>query len=840
MAQDPPSATRRNLQTFLSTLAGSGRRGSFARAGAVRRIERSPGQVLAAAGAASGRLRGLGIVAGDRVILLMEDGPDWVSAFAACLALGAVAVPLEATSRPEFVESVARRCGARAILADGGAIAGGALPVVAFDEPGIEAGAPLGPVADPDPSDLAEIVFTSGTTAEPRGVMITHRNFLTAIAGIEAGIDRRRGKLSLVSPITMISLVPLSHLFGQALGLFIPAILDARVLFSPSRPARSLLALAKREKAWVAVTVPRHLAALREHMEARLPRPKGRLSRRWWVRAARSIPAVREHGWRLRTFVVGGARLDPEIEGYFKDLGYLVVQGYGLTETAPIVSVSNPFDPRVGLIGRPGRAMEVKIAPDGEILIKGENVTTGYWGDEEATRGALRDGWLHTGDLGLIEADGLLRLLGRKKEVIVTGEGQNVYPDEVEEALRSSPAVVDAAVFASGGAGGEQVHAAIIPAAAGGAGSPAVASAVAEVNARLAAHQRVRGWSLWGQPDFPRTPTGKVIRRAVAAALTGGSRPPAAGGGAIGAGMEGDPLALLHRLAGGEAGTDQKFGADLGLTSIDVAELAAAIEERFQVEIDPAKIHEDASLAELMAEARSGREAEARWRMPRWTTGWTARAARGLLQTVIVFPILWLLAKLAVVGEERVPPPGLPLLIVANHASHLDVPLLLASMPRSRRRRVAVAMQPEYFEPWLRGSGSLLTRLHMGWHYRLVGLLLNTFPFPRSAAFKIAMEHAGGLVDRGWSILVFPEGELSRDGEIHGFRPGVGKLAGELKLEVLPARIRGAWAILPRGRWLPRAFRSPVSVTWGPVIAPVSGEDPAAFAARVEERIRSL
>ncbi len=818
--------------------------GGFARAGAVRRVEQSYAEMLARAGGVAAALRREGVRAGDRVILKAEDGPQWIAGFAGCLAVGAVAVPLDAGAGEGFLEAVARRCGARVLLHDasrhGAPFGGAAIDLDALDRLGR---ALLEPVADPEPDDLAEIVFTSGTTAAPRGVMITHRNILTAFAGIEEGIRRRRRKLALVGPFTILNLVPLSHLFGQALGVFIPGLLGARVVFSPTRPPRALLGVAKRERAWVMVLVPRHLAALRDYAAGRIAPAGGRLSSRWWIRALRSLPLVREHGWRMRTLVVGGARLDPELERFFKDLGYLVVQGYGLTETAPVVSVSNPFDNRVGLVGKPSRAQEVRLAPDGEILIRGGNVTPGYYEDPDSTRESLEGEWLHTGDLGAMEPDGTLRILGRKKEVIVTGEGQNVYPDEVEAALRGEAAVADAAVFALPGERGEEVHAAIIPERRGEGADGALAAAVAAVNERLAPHQRVRGWSAWSDLDFPRTQTGKVIRRVVAASVRE-ARPRGEGAGEVGrvaAGPEeAAPLDLLRKLAGPEARDDQRFGADLGISSIDVAELTAAIEDRYQVEIDPAKIHDDASLGDLLREARAAAEPQRAWPMPRWARSLPGRLARSLLQVIIVSPGLRTFVRLrcaAPADLSRVKP---PFLIASNHESHLDVPILLLSLPRSLRRRIAVAMQPEYFEPYIRKTGSLLTRLHMGWHYTIVSLLLHTFPFPRSAAFRVALEYAGELVDGGWSILVFPEGELSRDGDVHAFRPGVGVLARELGLPVLPARIRGAFDVLPRGHRFPRMIRGPVTVTWGEALSLRAGEEPGEFAARLEHSIRAL
>jgi len=818
------SATRRNLQSFLGTMAAHGARGGFARATSARRFERSFEETLALAGSAAASLRAAGIRPGDRVLLLLEDGPLWISAFAACLATGAVAVPLEPATPPEFVREVASRCKAKAMLhASDAREFGFAGPKIDLAAPGPCDPAGLHPLADPDPSDLAQIVFTSGTTAAPRGVMITHANILVALEGIERGILARRKLWRPFSPLTFVSLVPLSHLFGQALGLFIPAILGARVVFASSRPPRALFELAKRERAWVMVTVPRHLAGLREYASQKLRPGSTPPPRKWWLRAWRARRLIREHGWRLRAFVVGGARLDPDLERWFKDLGYFVVQGYGLTETAPIISVSNPFDDRVGLLGRPTRAQEVRVASDGEILVRGGNVTPGYFEDPAATAAAFDGAWLRTGDLGSLEADGSLRFLGRKKEVIVTGEGQNVFPDEVEAALRRQEAIADACVVAIPGAKGEEVHAAIIAA----GPEAAVSTAVAAANDTLAPHQRVRSWTLWRDLDFPRTATGKALRRVVAASV-------------VAEGSPRGPLNLLQGLAGSGARSDQRLSADLGLSSIDIAELTAEIEERYQVEIDPARIHDDASLDDLIESAVSRASAGSLWPMPRWARSRPIRLAREIVQSVVAFPVLRLFVRLDVTGRGNLANLESPFILAANHASHLDVPVLLAALPWRLRRRIAVAMQPEYFETYFRKEGPLLRRLERGWHYSLVTFLLHTFPFPRSAVFRIARDYAGEMADAGWSILVFPEGELSRDGAMHGFRPGVGILARDLSLPVVPARLNGLFEVLPRGGRFPKGIRRPVSVAWGAPMNMMAGEEVEAFARRVEGAVATI
>ena len=366
---------------------------------------------------------------------------------------------------------------------------------------------------------VAQILFTSGTTAEPRGVVLTHGNFLANLEPLESGITPYRKYERWFHPLRFVTLIPLSHVFGQFMALFVPPLLGAAVVFGASPNAAEVMRTVKRERATALVTVPHMLDLLRNgilrDLEARgeaewFPRTFAAASGQKFLRRAWMFRRIhRRFGWKFWAFIAGGAALSAETEDFFKRLGYAVVQGYGMTETASLISLNHPFRAAQGSIGKvlPGR--EFRLAEDGEILVRGENVAGGYWrgGTLQNSSAAQEDGgWLRTGVLGEFDSQGNLRFHGRKKNVIVTPAGLNVYPEDLEGALRKQFAVRDAVVVSLDRNGNAEPFAALLLR----DGEEAAARlAVEAANNSLAEYQRIRQWIIWPEPEFPRTPTGK-------------------------------------------------------------------------------------------------------------------------------------------------------------------------------------------------------------------------------------------------------------------------------------------------------------------------------------------
>src|SRR4029077_10196057 len=312
----------------------------------------------------------------------------------------------------------------------------------------------------------------SGTTAEPRGVVITHGNVLANIAPLEREMRRYLKYERLVHPLRFLNLLPLSHVFGQFLGMFLPPLLGGTVIFQDELKPSEVVNTIRRERVSVLVSVPRVLQSLKQKIERdledrdegealrrSLQSSEGRhFLRRWWTFRA----IHRRFGWKFWAFISGGASLDGETEEFWGRLGYAVIQGYGLTETTSMISVNHPFRLGKGSIGKvlPGR--EVKLAEDGEILVRGGGVASGYWDGRGAQTVSDKQGWYRTGDIGALDEAGNLYFKGRKKEVIVTPAGMNVHPEDLEAALRRQPEVKDCVVVGMESGGNAEACAVVI------------------------------------------------------------------------------------------------------------------------------------------------------------------------------------------------------------------------------------------------------------------------------------------------------------------------------------------------------------------------------------------
>src|SRR5689334_22486240 len=390
---------RETLLSFLDDCRAHGEQTAVAHEAGVRVSRWSYAHLASSAFQFARELEARGDGAGDRVLFWGENRPEWMVCFYGCLLRGVVVVPLDLKSAPDFVTRVQQQVSAKLLLSD--------EPQPQLDIPqlrfsvdlGRHSDAPYSSAAKPD--DLVQIVFTSGTTAEPKGVCLTHRNLLANIAPIEKEFTRYKRRERLVHPLRFLCLLPLSHVFGQLLGMFIPQLLGAEVYFSETYKPSQIISSVKKQRINVVVTVPRVLETLREKIRAEVSDNELKAARsrhflrNWWT--FRKIH--RQFGWRFWAFITGGATLESETETFWRHLGYAVIQGYGMTETASVTSLSHPFRMRHGSIGKPVAGQEVKLSDDGEILVRGENVSTGYW---KSNGQSITDeeGWIHTGDIG--------------------------------------------------------------------------------------------------------------------------------------------------------------------------------------------------------------------------------------------------------------------------------------------------------------------------------------------------------------------------------------------------------------------------------------------------------
>ena len=797
-------------------------------------------EVARAARGFAAALHDRGLRKGDAVVFWSENRPEWIVAFWGCLLCGTVVVPIDYRASPDFLGRVARIVTAKLILIGQDVPplrAAVDAPVLKLHE--IEWRGGDAPAVAIVKDDVAEIIFTSGATAEPKGVVITHRNVLANIVPVEREVLKYRRWGRPFFPLRFLNLLPLSHMFGQAMATFIPPMLPGTVIFMRGYNPGEIVDQIRKRRVSVLVSVPKILDVLKEHVVrahgadpgARGFQPSGEhVARRWW----RYRAIHREFGLKFWAFVVGAAPLDADLEAFWRQIGFVVIQGYGLTETAPIVTLNHPFSTKKGSVGKAIAGVEMKIAPDGEILVRGENVTQGYFNASEETARAFADGWFHTGDIGEIGSDGQVYIRGRKKEMIVTPEGLNVFPEDVERVLNQIAGVRDSAVVGVPIGSEERVHAVLTvdP----GADLNAV---VRQANAALDDHQKIRRALVWPEPELPRTEGTRKLKRAAIRdwVKSGGAVAPLAQAGTDALG------ALLAKYAGAGAITPATTLDALGLSSLDRVELMVALEDAFQTRIDEGTFSAARDVSQLRALVDQAAHADAApaepVEFPTWTRRWPARTFRRVNLPLWVMPLARAFAWTRVEGRERLHNLQPPVIFAANHQSFMDGPVIMAALPPRWRYRVAPAMGKEMFAAhFFPGEHGRFAWFTNSLNYYLAVLFFNAFPLPqREAGARQTLRYIGDVLAEGTSVLIFPEGRRSESGAIDSFRPGIGMIASRLGVPVVPVRIDGLQHVLGVGAHMARPGR--VRVAFGDAMR-LTGDDYAALAEKVEQAVRGL
>jgi long-chain acyl-CoA synthetase len=600
--------------------------------------------------------------------------------------------------------------------------------------------------------------------------------------------------------------------------------LPGEVLFLRGNSPQEIARQIRTRRVSVLVSVPKILEVMREYVLQAVPAAARVYDDRphWLVRWWRYRKVHWMFGWKFWSFVVGAAPLDPELEEFWSRLGYIVIQGYGLTETAPIVTLNHPFHARKGTVGKPIAGVQVQIAEDGEILVRGENLTSGYF--NAPADGAFENGWFHTGDIGSIDAEGRLAVRGRKKEMIVTPEGLNVFPEDIERVVERQPGVRESAVV-----GRDRAHAVLVleP----GADADSIVRAA---NSTLEEHQKIRGVSIWPGDALPRTEgTAKLKRCDVQQWVDSGATPqsPATSQDSL----EEIVARYAHQRTVG-AGTTLD---ELGLSSLERVELMMAIEQRFATNLDEGQFAAARTVGDLrtaLGRPLAPREPIA---FPSWNRRAPARALRVASLVTWILPIARLFLWVTAEGRENLEGLAGPVIFAANHQSHLDTPAIFLALPRKWRYRIAPAMAKEFFKahffPQQYGRWKWFTN---SLNYYLSTEFFNAFPFTqRETGLRETLRYAGELVSEGTSILIFPEGRRSETGALSPFLPGVGLLAARLEIPVVPVRIGGVDQVLPVGWNMARPGR--VRVKFGAPLT-LRGDDHVALAREVEEAVGRL
>lgn len=802
MAED-----RINLASLVNDFSRHGSQIAVVATNGNRNVETTYGQLATLSRRFAAELVSRRIFKGDRVLIWGENGPEWIAVFFGCVLRGVLPVPIDSAGAAEFARQVERDVSPKLIVADTRKIAllGSAVP--ALDLVRLADILPFegaSAASDLSEEDALQIVFTSGTTGQPKGVVHTHKNVLASLRPIESEIGKYLRYERFFHPIRFLHTLPLSHVFGQFMGLWIPSLLAAEVHYESHLAGADILRRIKRERISVLVAVPRLLDLLRRELTFRSPELEKRIDastgwsalKRWW----KFFDVHRAFGLKFWAFVCGGASLPPAGERFWNALGFVVIQGYGMTETTALVTVNHPFHAAEGSVGKvlPGR--EVRIGEDGEVLVRGDTISNLTWQNGSLHRQDSE--WLATGDLAEFDESGNLRFRGRKKDVIITAAGLNIYPEDLEAALKRQVGVRDASVFEIQTDNGPAAMAALTlePGAEG-------AAIVGRANRELASFQQISRWVRWPEADFPRTSTGKVLRRELARILQSG-------------------------------GISEGGGDELNLDSLGRVELQSRLEQQYGVSLDDAavaNVRTEQDVRELIADGQGHLgPVEDPAIYPHWPWKQPIAAMRDVFLEVVAMPLTRVLAK-PVVRSQVHQFPNTPMLIVANHVTSYDVPFLLYTLPGRVRRRVAVAMSGEMILDWrrARNQGNWVLNALGPFEYWLVTGLFNIFPLPQYSGFRRSFAHAQEAVKRGYSVIVFPEGRRSDDGTPQPFKQGAGLLWKQLGTPALAIRTSGLGELKARGgRW----FRSGRITVSARTLLPL---DPSASPRELTEKLRA-
>ncbi len=782
-------------------------------------------------------LAGRGVKPGDRVLLLGENSPDWVRAYFAIVCAGAVAVPLDHLISAEELAPICSIAEPIAAVRSSGVASrlDGAIARIVPDITEIEFSElsrpfilkkAVTPAPEPERGALASIVFTSGTTGAPKGVMLSHGN-------VTAEVQMLGRVFALNGDDLVVSLLPLHHTFEFTCGMLLPIASGSAIAYPIGVDAKNLSRTLADLRPTALVGVPALWEAIHrriiDEVESRGPffhaafnqlrDLNSRLDRDSGINLG-SIIFRQAHtalGGRLRLAVSGGAALPQRVATFFNDIGLHLLEGYGLTEAAPVVSVAHPDEAMLpGSVGKPLSKLEVRLAGDagvGEILVRGQNVMAGYYRNQAATDAVLKDGWLHTGDLGRFDADGRLYIVGRAKDVIVDAGGNNIYIDELEEVYGRHSDVKEMAVVGIKVGDGEQPAALLVPAYGRGQSRRAVEDRLRthfeKTGASLSPHKRIRILRFTDH-ELPRTRTRKVKRAEVVALLRKMLEVRAD---ETAAGEIEEWLADAIKQVSSEPvriTPATRLIEDLGLDSLALAELGEHIGDQVGREIGGEELSNISTVGDLQKLAAEG-SGPARIAMPSYAKfaepftpalPWPLRSlGRSLFRRTQRAALeSWL--KPTIMGRGNIPANS-NVLVVANHSSHLDFLLISHALGEMGKELVVLAAKDYFFNtPARRFVFSNLTTL---------------IPFDRERAQLESLEDALGELAAGRSVLMFPEGTRSPDGTMQEFKSGAGYLALRSGCDVLPIHISGTHEVLGKGSLLPS--HHPVEVRIGRVIS---------------------
>jgi long-chain acyl-CoA synthetase len=816
-----------------------------------------------------------GIEAGSRVALLLPNDHTFGIALLGAASAGAVIVPLDPAQEVDLLCAVIAHADCRLLICAGqegfteqGRAIRNQLPELAILT---QSRAVIEPADDPWPlvprtaNSEFLLMYTGGTTGAPKAVQLS-------LKAVFVTIRDTLDVLPLSERDHVLSILPLFHIMAIQANLLGPLYAGARISYLQSRDPQAIVDAFREQGITLFLCVPLFYYQLHRRIFGEIVRQSP--AKRMLFHALLQISGLvrRTLGWnagqllfrtvhqrfgpRLRGFGVGAARFAPEIAEDLHNLGFSFFQGYGMTETSGLATIS-PLGLMGGIsCGRPLRNVEIRIhAPDaegsGEILLRGANLMKGYWKEHEATSAAMDGGWLHTGDIGYLSGSNL-HVIGRQKEVIVLSSGKNIFPEPLELWFQNNcPLIQEICIFghSANASGPERLHAAIVPDA-GKMRELGIVNIreelryqIENLNRRLTPHEKLQGFDIRLEP-LPRTAARKLQRFRIQEEFGRDREPPGVPGDSLGSSAEVETLAVLRRMIahirpGREIEPWMNFELDLSFDSLERAEFLANVQETFGIEIAAGQAADLCTIADVMALANAGQPLLDNW--AKWrdilreplSASERAMADRYLGARPWAAPFLFLatrifclaaklLLRYRAVGPRTWSNEG-PLIILANHQSYLDFPLIAGSLPYAVFRRIFTLST---------------SRLHRSSLQSWFGRAVRAVPIDPDSRLRIALRLAFHGLRNGMVLCVFPEGHRSIDENLQPFRLGTAILAMEAGAPTVPVGIQGTGSVW--GRASRQIKLKPVHANFGALLCPRAGEDYTSFNHRLQDAVRRL
>ncbi|HUD08069.1 MAG TPA: AMP-binding protein [Candidatus Saccharimonadales bacterium] len=749
------------------------------------------GELQAEAYRAAHYLLAQGITSGDRIMVIANNSPSWVELFLGTQLIGATLVPVDAGSTLKTALNFIQKTKPKIIFRNNylHAELDNSHKTLILDTFGKSiSGYPENkPAIQLDGEAEALIVFTSGTTADPKGVVLSQRNILSNITGIHQ-------RINIGSDWRLLSVLPLSHMY-ELNGSLAVLSRGASIFYMPRVTPQAIAKALQDYQITTILAIPQLLILLLERIwQAAAEEGKSRiLSMAFKLAGALPFPLRRllfssvhsRLGGHLNLVVTGGAPIPLKVASSWEKMGVRMVQGYGLTETSPILTVNGLEERKLESPGQPLDNVKLRISEAGEIQVKGPSIFSGYLRNHSATKAAFTDdGWFKTGDIGSLHS-GWLYIQGRLKFAIVLSSGLKVFPEDIESLAGDNPVFKGICVVGLRQPKGETVLAVVTS----DKSDKEIGQAISDINAQLESFQHIDGWERWPNSDFPRTRLLKIDHRQVQAWVNTHNQTyqknkeePA----------KVDSIKNIIRLSIDEPNASVKDYdqlADIGLDSLRRLNIIALIEDQLNVQVPEDKLTSSTTVAELRKLISNGSKAETPHQRPKWPYWrWVRFAGNGFRECLINLIVrIWV--KTRVEGRSNLDNLDTPALFIFNHTDDFDGPIIYRALPYQIRKRSAVAAADD------------VLREHKILAF-IIRFCFAGFNFARKEPYMPSLEYVSEMIDRGWNVVLAPEGRLSTTAELQPFKSGIGLLAVSLGVPVVAIKTFGLSGTVPlHAKW---------------------------------------